>query len=88
MFSTVAIDQAHELNNAIVKGDGEALSLFENEDAVTKWMVSCPESACILADFDASSCTINHQEDMRHRDQSKGFQKDFIEKVVSNCYNN
>ena len=36
-----------------------------------------------LAEFDESLCTINGQEDMRHHDQSKGIQKDFIEKVKS-----
>ena len=82
-FSAVAIDQAHEQNNATVKGDGGAVGLFQNEDALTKWMVSGPEIARILAEFDASLCTINRQEDMCHHDQSKGVQKDFVEKVKS-----
>eukprot|EP00112_Aurelia_sp_Birch-Aquarium-sp1_P025733 Seg873.8 transcript_id=Seg873.8/GoldUCD/mRNA.D3Y31 product="hypothetical protein" protein_id=Seg873.8/GoldUCD/D3Y31 len=34
-FSAVAIDRAHEQNNAIVKGDGGAVGLFQNEDALT-----------------------------------------------------
>eukprot|EP00112_Aurelia_sp_Birch-Aquarium-sp1_P004719 Seg1536.1 transcript_id=Seg1536.1/GoldUCD/mRNA.D3Y31 product="hypothetical protein" protein_id=Seg1536.1/GoldUCD/D3Y31 len=33
-FSAVAIDQAHEKDNAIVKGDGGAVGLFQNEDAL------------------------------------------------------
>ena len=82
-FSAVAIDQAHEQNNATVKGDGGAVGLFQSEDALTKWMVSGPEIARILAEFDASSYTINRREDMRHHDQSKGIQKDFVEKVKS-----
>ena len=82
-FSAVAIDQAHEQNNEIVKGDGGAVGLFQNEDSLTKWMVSGPEIARILAEFDAASCTVNRQEDMRHHDQSKGIQKDFVEKVES-----
>eukprot|EP00794_Sanderia_malayensis_P001833 gene1833-2057_t len=82
-FSAVAIDQGREQNNAIVKGDGGAVGLFQNEDALTKWMVSGPEIARFLAEFDASSCTIIRQEDMRHYDQFEGIQKDFVKKVKS-----
>ena len=82
-FSAIALDQAHEQNNAIVKGDGGAVGLFQNEDALTKWTESGQEIARILAEFDTSLCTINRQEDMRHHDKSKGIQKDFLEKVKS-----
>ena len=39
-FSGIAFDQAHEQNNAIVKGDIGAVGLFQNEDPLTKWMVN------------------------------------------------
>eukprot|EP00794_Sanderia_malayensis_P001933 gene1933-2197_t len=78
-----AIDQGHEQNNAIAKGDGGAVGLFQNEDALTKWMVNGPKIARVLAEFDASSCTIIRQEDMRHYDQFEGIQKDFVKKVKS-----
>ena len=32
-FSAIAIDQAHEQNNAMVKGDGGAVGLTENPNA-------------------------------------------------------
>ena len=34
-YSVIAIDHAHEQNNAIVKGDGGAISLTENGSALS-----------------------------------------------------
>ena len=39
VFSAIALDQAHEQNNAFVKGDGEAVGLTENPAALHRWMV-------------------------------------------------
>ena len=33
-FSAIAIDQAHEQNNALVKGDGGAIGLTESPEAL------------------------------------------------------
>ena len=33
-FSSIAIDQAHEQNNAMVKGEGGAVGLTENPNAL------------------------------------------------------
>jgi hypothetical protein len=38
-----AIDQAHEQNNAIVKGDGGAIGLTEDPAALRRWMVAGPK---------------------------------------------
>ena len=35
-FSAIAIDQAHEQNHAIVKGDGGAVGLTENPSALRR----------------------------------------------------
>ena len=42
-FSNIAIDQAHEQNNAIVKGDGGAIGLTEDPAALRRWMVAGPK---------------------------------------------
>ena len=47
-FSAIAIDQAHEQNNASVKGDGGAVGLTENSKALLRWMVSGPEMARLV----------------------------------------
>ena len=44
-FSAIAIDQAHEQNNASVKGDGGAVGITENPAAPRRWMVCGPEIA-------------------------------------------
>ena len=42
-FSAIPINQAHEQNNKIVNGSGEAVGLTENPTAFRKWMVAGPE---------------------------------------------
>ena len=42
-FSAIAVDQAHEKNNASVKGDGGTVGLTENPAALRHWMVSGPK---------------------------------------------
>ena len=44
-FSTIPIDQAHEQENAYVKGSGCCTGLTENPTAFRHWMLSGPEMA-------------------------------------------
>ena len=37
-FSSLPIDQAHEQNNTIIKGSGEATGLTEHSNALEKWL--------------------------------------------------
>ncbi len=53
-FSAISIDQAHEQNNAIVKGDGGAIGLTENSTALHRWMVSDLEMARLIGEFQTS----------------------------------
>ena len=53
-FSATAIDQAHEQNNACVKGDGVAVGLTENPAALRRWFVSGPEMARVIGKFEGS----------------------------------
>lgn len=48
-FSALPIDQAHEQNNACVKGDGGAVGLTENPTALRRWMVCGPEIARVIS---------------------------------------
>ena len=47
-FSAMPIDQAHEQNNAAIKGDGGAVSLTNNPSALRRWMVAGPEVARLI----------------------------------------
>ena len=49
IFCGIAIDQAHEQNNALIKADGGAIGLTERESALRRWMVAGPE-VCRLAE--------------------------------------
>ena len=82
-FSKIAIDQAHEQNNAIVKEDGGAVGLTESPAALQRWMVSGPEMARLINDFESA---VNHAQvtiDKRHHEQRPGIQKAFLQDVKS-----
>ena len=51
-FSSIQIDQAHEQNNALVKGSGGAVGLTENPSAFRKWMTAGPEQARLMKEFE------------------------------------
>lgn len=79
-FSAIAIDQAHEQNNASVKGDGGAVGLTENTAALRRWMVSGPKMARVVGEFEA--CTDKRKEnDTRHHEQTKHAQMGFAQDV-------
>jgi len=81
-FSAIAIDQAHEQNNACVKGDGGAVGLTENPAALRRWMVSGPEMARVIGEFEASA-EKRHVPDSRHHEQTKHVQTAFARDVKS-----
>lgn len=54
MFSAITIDQAHEQNNAMVKGDKGAVGLTKNPATLRPWMISGPDVARLIAEFEAS----------------------------------
>ena len=82
-FSALAIDQAHEQNNASVKGDGGAVGLTENPAALRRWMVSGPDMARVIAEFQATADTRTKKIDFRHHEQTKHTQLAFAGDVKS-----
>ncbi len=55
VFSCMAIDQCHEQNNADVKGStGGAIGLMTNPVALERWMVTGPEVARMVKEFESS----------------------------------
>ena len=80
-LSGMAIDQAHEQNNAVIKGDGGAIGLTEDPAALRRWMVACPEVSRLLAAYDAMSGTIDTIIDIRHREATVGAQAAFFENM-------
>ena len=47
-FSVMGIEQCHEQQNKLVKGDGGAIGLTKHEDILRKWMVCGPEVSRIV----------------------------------------
>ena len=90
-FSSLPIDQAHEQNNKIVKGDGGAIGLTESSTQLLRWMVSGPETSRIIKDFELSQELVRNiakqgeQEDLRHHEQMKGVQNTFRKQVNAVC---
>ena len=83
IFSGMAIDQAHEQNNAVIKGDGGAVGLTENPSALRRWMMAGPEISKFVADYEAISRGKETKKGSHHHEQSPTAQKVFFEKVRS-----
>lgn len=82
LFSAIAIDQAHEQNNALVKGDGGAVGLTENSAALHRWMVSGPEMARLIGEFQTSAEKKQNTETCHH-EQKQHIQSAFARDVRS-----
>ena len=83
-FSSIAIDQAHEQNNAMVKGDGGAVGLTENPNALRRWMLSGPEMARLVNEFEAGMAPDTEtKEDSKHHEEHRSFQASFHQDVKS-----
>jgi hypothetical protein len=79
-FSNIAIDQAHEQNNAIVKGDGGAIGLTEDPVALRRWMVAGPEISRLIDEF-TGICGNVHEKNKKHHEEIHAAQKDINAKV-------
>lgn len=83
IFSSIPIDQAHEQNNAIIKGDGGAVGLTDNPAALRRWMVAGPEVARLIGEFHSVYQNCSRQVDTRHHDQIPSVQAAFGKDVSS-----
>ncbi len=54
-FFRISDDQGHEQNNKIIKGSGRAIDIFDIPISLAKWMISGPEIAGLLTDFEYSA---------------------------------
>ena len=76
----MALDQAHEQVNALVKGEGGAFGLTDNNpSALRRWMVAGREISRIIAEFEDSP--IN--DSTKHHEQTMSVQTNFAQEVKS-----
>ena len=80
-FSAMAIDQAHEQANAIIKGEGGAIGVTEDPSALRRWMIAAPEVSRLASDYAIVSEARDANENTRHHEQTALAQRQFFEKV-------
>ena len=54
-FSAIAIDQAHEQANAVIKADGGAIGVTEDPSALSRWIIAGPEISQLVAQYEIAS---------------------------------
>ena len=80
-FSGIPIDQAHEQNNKLVKGDGGSIGITDSESALNRWM-SGPEVSRLLNEFHSSVEDFKNSKDMtKHHEESATTQISFRDVV-------
>ena len=84
-FSAIAINQAHEQANAVVKADGGAIGVTEDASALRRWMVAGPEVSHLVAQYEVASGAKEGTEHTSHHEQTDQAQKVFLDKVEKLC---
>ena len=74
-FSSMRVDQAHEQNNKVVKVDGGATGILENETALLKWAVAGPIISDLLNQADQD--LPNPQKPPKHHEHTDLYEKNF-----------
>ena len=82
VFSLLSPDHAHEQLNDVAKGVGGIIGLTDNPSALLRWIISGPEVARLLEEYEATGKTPKDQR-TDHHDQLPGVQKEFAVHVNS-----
>ena len=87
-FSSIPIDQAHEQENAHVKGSGGCIGLTENSVAFKRWMLSGPELVRLQQQFEDEYLIDDdpdYPKNFQNHEQGLAAQKTFQKQVHSLC---
>ena len=79
-FSSIAMDQLHEQCNALIKGEGGAVGLTNNPNALRRWMIAGPEISRKLEDFEKHLQAGEPARDTHH-EQHPAVQNTFAKQV-------
>ena len=74
-FSNIAIDQAHDQNNKLVKIDGGAVGILDSPRALLKWAVVTPEISSKDEEHE------EHEDAQLHHEDTKPFEEMFRKDV-------
>ena len=80
-FSAMAVDQAHEQENAVIKGEDGAIGVTEDPLALRRWMVAGPEVSLLATEYEIVSEAKNTNEKIRRHEQTARAQRQFYEKI-------
>lgn len=69
VFSCMALDQAHEQNNYLLKGSGGIIGLTENPASLRRWIVAGPEQAHLLKEFESQLSPDTGESHWQHHEQ-------------------
>ena len=83
LFSSIATDQAHEMNNATVKGTLKAISMMDSPDTFLRWMLSSTILMSLCQDFEQDSFGKVSNDDFSHLDDSVAKNTHFCKDVIS-----
>jgi hypothetical protein len=83
VFSSIALDHAHEQMNALIKGDGGAVGLTESPGALRRWIIAGPEIARMIKEFENSVQSSRAKDNLLHHEQQPGVQASFRDDVAS-----
>ena len=84
-FSAMAIDQAHEHANAVIKSDCGAIGITEDVSALRRWMVAGPEVSRLVVEYESLTGAKDANESVRHHDHTEHAQRTFFKKVHKLC---
>lgn len=79
-FSLIAKDQAHEQSNKILQAHGGAVGLYEDDDALLLFMLTAPDCARIVKEFEATNTT---NDESAHHEEAHSLQLKFKKDVQS-----
>ena len=79
--SALAIDQAHEQANAVIKGEGGAVGVTEDPSALRRWSVAGPEVSHLVEQYQVESEAKETPEHTHHHEQTPHAQRVFLERV-------
>ena len=83
-FSGLALDQAHEHNNALVKGDGGAIGITEHPSALLRWMTAGPEICQLTKEYEDTNTRAKSSS--KHHEDTSSNQKQFLQEMYSCMY--
>jgi len=81
VFSAIAFDQAHEQMNKIIKGDGGIIGLTENERSLSQLLITAPETARLITEFQSGMNITGNTGTPLHHEQTSARQSAFLSEV-------